>query len=63
MLLKTNTVALIATIMLVATMVAQTGPESARGPVTAGMLPPKGGMIAMRFDDMDTPNVKVIPFC
>jgi hypothetical protein len=63
MLLKTNTLALISTTMLAAGMVAQTAPESAPGPVTAGMLPLRGGVIAMRVEDLDTPAVKGAPFC
>lgn len=63
MLLKTNTLALIATTMLAASMAAQTAPESVPGPVTAGMLPPKAGMIAMHVEDTDTPSVKGVPFC
>lgn len=62
MLLRTN-LALMATTMLAASMAAQNTPESLPGPVTAGMLPPQAGMIAMRVEDMDTPTVKGIPFC
>lgn len=64
MLLKTNTSALIATTLLAASMAAQNTAESVPGsPVTAGMLPPKAGMIAMHVEDMDTPTVKGVPFC
>lgn len=61
--LKTNTFALISIIILAASMAAQNTPESLPGPVTAGMLPPKAGMIAMHVEDMDTPAVKGVPFC
>lgn len=49
--------------MFVASMAAQTAPESVPGPVTAGMLPRKAGVMAMHVEGMDTPSVKGIPFC
>ena len=61
--LKASTFALIAPIVLVGTVVAQTASESSPGPVTASMLPHKAGMIAMRVEEMDTPIVKGVPFC
>ena len=63
MLLKINTFALIAPVLLVASMAAQNTPEFVQRPVTAGMPPAKGGVIAMHIEDMDTPTVKGIPFC
>ena len=63
MLLKTNTLALIVTTMLAASMAAQSAPESVPGPVAADILPPKGGVMALHLEDMDTPTVRGVPFC
>jgi len=64
--LQANALAVIAVIMLAASMAAQNSPESAPVPVAiAGQvaLSPKAPMITMRVDNMDAAPAKGAPFC
>ena len=66
--LKMNALAVIGTIVLAASMSAQTPPDLAPAVISSGAAgfaapPPKAGMVTMRVEDLDAEPVKGAPFC
>jgi hypothetical protein len=63
--IKASALGLIAATVLVASMAAQTSPDSAQTVVAPGVPGPqvRAGMLSLRIDDMDVAPVKGAPFC